>query len=69
VREEKKDEGEREDKKEKKKMREREDEREKMEGRWKGFSFTMIRKLYGNNKLMYGRKEKKEKSWKIEEGR
>jgi hypothetical protein len=69
VREEMKDEREREDKKERKKMREREDEREKMERRWEGFSFTMIRKLYGDNKLTYGRKEREERSWKIEEGR
>jgi hypothetical protein len=56
-------------KRKKMREREREDEREKMERRWKGFSFTMIQKLYGDNKLMYGRREKKERSWKIEEER
>jgi hypothetical protein len=59
----------RKDKKEKEDEREREDEREKIEGRWKGFSFTMIRKLYGDNKLTYSRRERKEGSWKIEERR
>jgi hypothetical protein len=29
----------------------------------------MIQKLYGDNKLMYDRREKKEGSWKIEEER
>jgi hypothetical protein len=29
-----------------------------MEKRWKELSFTMIQKLYGNNKLMYGKRER-----------